>query len=155
MYRIPITSISDGDRARLERSYRVDDNGCWVATLKHNGSGYTQITVNLDGTRRLVLTHRASYVAFVGPIPDGLSIDHLCRNRSCINPDHLEAVTQSVNVLRGVRAVEPKSECKHGHPFDEANTYYPPSGAGRQCRACVRNNSREYKRRVARERATP
>ena len=144
---IALDSISDEDRARIERSYRLDANGCWISTLTQNGNGYTQICLKVDGQRRMVLTHRASYVAFVGPIPDGLVLDHLCRNRACINPDHLEAVTQSVNVLRGERTYELKSECKQGHPFDAANTYARPDGRGRQCRTCVRTSSREYKRR--------
>ncbi len=84
--------------------------------------------------------HRFAYKLLIGPIPDGLVPDHLCRVRHCVNPQHLEAVTSGENVLRGIGASAMnarKEACKYGHTFDEANTYYPPSG-GRQCRACNR-----------------
>src|SRR5688500_6362748 len=82
--------------ARLERHYRVDDTGCWVWTGNQATGGYSQIHVNGKSTG----AHRVSYEHFVGPIPDGMQIDHLCRNRLCINPAHLEPVTPLENQLR-------------------------------------------------------
>ena len=86
----------------------------------------------------MVAAHRFSYEERVGPIPEGLELDHLCRVRHCVNPAHLEPVTTRENVLRSrgnpftVNAL--KTHCVNGHPFDEANTYY--FGKWRQCRAC-------------------
>ncbi len=99
--------------------------------------------------------HRVSYEYFVGPIPEGYEVDHLCRNPSCVNPEHLEAVTQEENNRRSnsPSAVYARAVCcKNGHPFDEANTYYKPNGKNfhRICRACQAEKSR---RRRARRRA--
>jgi hypothetical protein len=83
--------------------------------------------------------HRMAYVAERGPIPEGLVIDHLCRNHACVNVDHLEAVTAEENKRRGqsVPAVHArKMHCKVGHPYDEANTYLRPDNGNRGCRAC-------------------
>lgn len=85
--------------------------------------------------------HRVSYEWEFGPIPDGLQIDHLCRNRACILPEHLEAVTQQENMRRGTlhlvyEARRTATHCVHGHAFDQANTY--PYRGARQCLACKR-----------------
>lgn len=92
------------------------------------------------------LAHRASYEIFVGPIPTGMAIDHLCENKICVNPAHLEPVTQLVNTQRYYAKI---NHCKNGHPFDEANTRVTEKGY-RQCRACGRDFRRKY---VARRRA--
>lgn len=75
-----------------------------------------------------------------GPIPEGLVIDHLCRNRGCVNPDHLEAVTQRENILRGeglAAANARKTHCPKGHPYSGENLYVVPSSGRRQCRICA------------------
>lgn len=87
-----------GLREKVLLGARIDDaTGCWNWTRTIQPNGYGRISI--DG--RLVYVHRAAYEAFVGPIPDGLDIDHLCRNRRCCNPEHLEAVTRRTNLLRG------------------------------------------------------
>lgn len=75
-------------------------DGCWhwTAALMPNGYGYFRVSTP---RRRMVYAHRAAYELLVGPIPDGMVIDHLCRNKSCVNPEHLEVVTQGENVRRG------------------------------------------------------
>lgn len=110
---------------------KVDKSGdcwTWTAYLKPDGYGF----VKFGG--RCQQAHRVAYELLVGPIPDGLEIDHRCRNRACVNPAHLEPVTHLVNVIRTPRKVV--THCKHGHPFDEANTYR--HGSKRQCKTCQR-----------------
>jgi len=112
-------------------------SGCWLWVGSLGGDGYG-IAVH-EG--RLVSAHRRSFAVLSGKIPKGLQLDHLCRVRCCVNPAHLEPVTQRTNSLRGVgfTAVNAKkTHCPKGHAYDEANTYkYPKSGA-RYCRACKR-----------------
>jgi hypothetical protein len=96
-----------------------------------------------------LLAHRVSYERYVGPIPEGAHLDHLCRNRACVNPEHLEPVSVQTNILRGVSpsAVNAaKTECLRGHPFDDENTYVCPAGK-RRCRAC--KTARQSLRRAA------
>jgi len=91
------------------------------------------------------------YEHHVGPIPAGFHIDHLCRNRACANPAHLEAVPPRVNILRGVgmSAIHARqTECVNGHPFDISNTLFLPDGE-RCCRACNRERQRQLRRRRA------
>lgn len=116
-------------------------DGCWVWTASRDHCGYGKFH---DG--RMVMAHRWSYQHHVGPIPDGLVLDHLCRNRACVNPAHLEAVTQRTNLLRGetytARVLRPY--CDRGHIYDGIR-----SDGYRFCRECARVAKREWARRNA------
>lgn len=123
-----------------------DDNECWEWAGGHFSEGYGAVVI--DGKTRL--THRVAYEKVVGQIPDGLGIDHLCRNRGCCNPSHLEAVTTRVNVLRGVGVTAEnarKTHCIHGHEFTPENTRVRP-GRGRECWTCHRERTRDYKAKL-------
>lgn len=112
----------------------VDKSGeCWVWTAALDQDGYG--TCRRGGTKR---AHRVAYEELVGPIPDGLVVDHLCRNRACVNPLHLEPVTNRVNLLRGDTAAArnaAKTHCPQGHEYTDANTQRKSNGA-RICRTC-------------------
>jgi hypothetical protein len=117
--------------------------GCWDWKGARTSAGYGQLQ-----TRSGIpaYTHRMSYEMFRGPIPAGLHIDHLCRNRACCNPCHLEAVEPRVNLLRGKgmsarHAVA--THCQRGHLKSPDNIYTNPKGA-RECRACRRINRRAF-----------
>ena len=114
-------------------------DGCWLWAASKNLDGYGRFLLN----GKIVLAHRYAYELLVGPIPDGLQLDHLCRVRHCVYPPHLEPVTSRENILRGegITAKESrKTHCAHGHAFDEANTYHRPSRPqGRYCRTCNRD----------------
>ena len=115
----------------------LSTDGCWRWTGAKNHKGYGHL--NVAGS--MVKAHRFAYEVFVGPIPDGLHIDHLCRVRECVNPAHLEPVTCRENLLRGETANARRAAltvCERGlHPFDAINTYIRPSGR-RSSRACNR-----------------
>lgn len=120
--------------------------GCWewTAALTRAGYGVIGVGSKTDGSRRIVYAHRLAYELTIGPIPDGLSIDHLCRNTRCVRPDHLEAVPIGVNVLRGTgpsAVASRRTECQRGHPFDDENTVWRKSGK-RMCRECNRMRNR-------------
>lgn len=116
---------------RFLAKFVVQASGCWEWTASRDRRGYGHFKV-LEGNSRFA--HRWSYQHFVGPIPDGLELDHLCVNPSCVNPDHLEPVTRAENQRRRLARM---TACHRGHPFDEANTYRPYEGR-RVCRACHR-----------------
>ncbi|MFH0980290.1 MAG: HNH endonuclease signature motif containing protein [Planctomycetota bacterium] len=124
---------------------KIDAEGdCWRWTgASREGYG----VVKVDGETRQA--HRVVWQLLVGPIREGLQMDHLCRNRRCVNPDHLEVVTQRQNLLRGAGAPGKNSRktcCPHGHVYDVDNTY--TTGRRRYCRACRRE--RQCLRRAAR-----
>lgn len=130
---------------RVVQAVSVDDKGCWNWPQMLMPNGYGRISVN--GGRHYV--HRVAYATIKGTIPEGLHIDHLCRNRACCNPDHLEAVTQRVNNLRSEGFAAHKAQqthCVNGHEFSAANTYVAPNGT-RKCRTCrKRANNASYHR---------
>jgi hypothetical protein len=107
-------------------------NDCWNwHAAKSDGYG-----LFYDG-EKVVRAHRFSYQYFIGIIPDGLVLDHLCRNRLCVNPNHLEPVTVRKNILRGEGPTAKnaiKTHCPQGHEYNLKNTYY--DGKGRMCKAC-------------------
>lgn len=111
--------------------YMVSTEDCWLYAGKLTSQGYARV--------QNTMAHRAMYEAFLGSIPDGLVIDHLCRVRHCINPLHLEPVTSRVNTLRGSSV---KTHCIRGHEFTEENTLYHKRG-GRNCRICKNTKLRE------------
>lgn len=114
------------------------------------GYGHIRIKLPDTGKYRTMLAHRVSYRAFKGEIPEGLVLDHLCSNPSCINPEHLEAVTQRENVLRGksspITVNANKSRCIRGHDFNLVNTYLRKDRGTRECKTC---RAKAYKLYIA------
>lgn len=127
---------------------RVDDtDGCWRWKNFVNPYGYAVISYREGGERTNEMAHRLSYKLFVGDIPEGMVIDHLCRVRDCVNPSHLEVVSQRVNIRRGLTGTgrhKLLSHCSRGHKFTEKNTYIKPNGA-RNCKSCLKINQIKYK----------
>jgi hypothetical protein len=131
---------------------------CWVWKGTILRGGYGQIKVN--GKKHLA--HRFFYELLIGPIPNGLTLDHLCRVRACVRPGHLEPVTSRENTLRGTNPPAQnarKTHCKRGHPLSGSNLYVRPRG-GRICRACsrgeyYRNRGRRYPLRKSRYSQSP
>lgn len=132
------------------RVYPIPDpvTGChvWPGTVNQDGYGL------LGREGRSMMAHRWYWIQANGEIPSGLVIDHLCRNRRCCNPEHMEVVTIRENVLRGVSPnvlLSRANRCKRGHEFTDANTIQKSDG-GRQCRTCQREANRlSYQRRRA------
>ena len=123
---------------------------CWYWHGVVGTRGYGVIQGQYQGQHRLFFVHRYSYMLHIGEIPETLTIDHLCRNKLCVNPLHLEAVTRWENVRRGDTVTGKnvrKTHCMHGHPFDETNTYYTFAGT-RICKTCARRRDKERKERL-------
>lgn len=120
---------------RLMGRIEVDANDCWIYPCL-NEKGYGVIGSGGRGGRTL-RTHRVTYEHFVAPIQPGLDIDHLCRNRACCNPEHLEPVDRSTNLMRGVRKTN-QTTCKWGHKFDAID-----NRGRRICTTCRRERQRK------------
>ena len=122
---------------------------CWIWIGNIGGRGYGTIHIR----PKVYLAHRVVYQLYYGPIVGDLTLDHLCRNRRCVNPDHLEPVTRGENVLRGngVSAQNArKTHCLNGHPLfgENLRVRLGAHGPERKCRTCARIRTREQKRRV-------
>ena len=121
---------------------------CWLWTGHRNTKGYGKFRV--DG--RTVSAHRFSWEMVNGPIPPGLTQDHLCRTPACVRPDHLEPVTNLENTLRGENFIAvhaAKTHCVNGHPFDEQNTliHISKGRPRRVCRACSKIRVQRWEQR--------
>lgn len=108
---------------------------CWFWQGAKTRSGYGNFMLTKTPPK-YVAAHRIAYEHYRGPIPEGLHLDHLCRNRSCVNPWHLEPVTNRENAQRGARG-RMVTHCRNGHPYNEENTMWRKNGR-RGCRACAR-----------------
>lgn len=133
-----------------EKVDRRGDGECWRWLASLNDGGYGQISINGRPHR----AHRVAYELVRGPIPDGLVIDHECRNRWCVNPWHLEPVTNEVNIDRGLFHKSPRAlkvKCPSGHEYSDENTRIDRRGH-RRCQTCERRQSLDgYYRRKARK----
>jgi hypothetical protein len=133
---------------KLEDQYVLDpETGCWnwISSRGRHGYGVWRLGRGVGQA-----AHRAVYERLVGPIPVGLVLDHLCRNPSCVNPEHVESVTQRENVMRGIGLTAQnaaKTHCPKGHEYSPENTG-GGQGRSRHCKACNRDQARE-RRRVA------
>lgn len=147
---------------RFAAKYEVDASGCWFWTAGIDAEGYARFSAGSHA-----LAHRFAYDQFVGPIPAGFTVDHLCHNedascpggvscphRRCVNPEHLRAVSPAENALSSSRTTaaknKAKTHCRRGHEFTDENTRVRPDG-GRSCRQCEkdRHSTEEYRRKKA------
>src|SRR3990167_6536977 len=131
-------------KEKLEARYVPEPNsGCWLwdGTTRANGYG----CLRMNGKQQAA--HRLSYELYLGPIQDGLVLDHLCRIRCCVNPAHLEPVSQKENCMRGDTGKHwaDKTHCPHGHEYTKSNTAV--KSGRRHCRECAREYARAYRAR--------
>lgn len=134
---------------------RPDLGPCWQWTSRPDGKGYGQINAGKRPTKML-RAHRVAYELSVGLIPDGLQLDHLCRNRMCVNPEHLEPVPCRENLLRGdtVTARNARvTECPQGHPYSGTNVRYSKRNGARYCNECNRQRAADNRARRINDRA--
>jgi hypothetical protein len=143
------------DDQRLPESFwskvSLESNtGCWVWNASTTVTGYGNYWDRK--LKKLQLAHRYAYRVLVGTIPEGMTVDHLCKTRRCVNPEHFEIVSRGENTIRGggthkaAKLRSQKQRCKHGHPFDEDNTYVNPQGK-RECRTCNRHRNKKSRLR--------
>lgn len=132
---------------------RIPDAGCWLWTGKIFPNGYGCMRIQRGGVRTAFMAHRVVYQHYVGPIPAGCDLDHLCRVRSCVNPTHLEPVSRKENLRRGgviesLRSMAAAKNvapfCAKGHAMTPENTYIYPGGQHRACRECMRALNRKW-----------
>lgn len=136
--------LPDKYRTRIN----ISPDGCWLWIGNKNNNGYGLTIIN----KKVRRVHRVTYELLVGPIPEGLVIDHLCRVRNCCNPAHLEPVPQRTNMLRGVSPLAEKAtwtHCVNGHEFTPETTYIHPKRGTRNCRTCMLETARRRRAGLA------
>lgn len=155
---ISVLQSPDIDSARHRFWVKVDTSGeCWLWLASTCGQGYGQFFVRkgigAKGVRPFnALAHRAAWELTNGQIPDGLTIDHICRNRICVNPAHMEIVTLRENIGRAEHWNRTKTSCPNGHEYDRVDTWVDSAGVtnyARRCDRCRKQQERE-RRRLAR-----
>jgi len=141
-HHLPALNQKDIDRF-WSRVKIGEPDECWPWLGTPSGNGYGRIGFG----KKMFTAHCVAYELLVGQIPEGLTLDHTCRNRICCNPKHLEPVTEKVNILRGTSPSAEnarKTHCPRGHPYNESNTYVHKDGR-RDCIICVRENVRKWR----------
>lgn len=133
--------MSEAERILSKVDYTPD---CWIWSWSLDRHGYGQ--VRLNGTTRR--SHRVIYELLVDDVPSNLDIDHLCRNRACVNPEHLEPVTRSTNLLRGKLWQSKKTSCPRGHDYDVETKDYRGRTV-RRCSVCLKHFSRLRQKRYS------
>jgi hypothetical protein len=112
---------------------------CIYPTNKARSNGYG--FMYYSPKRKSIKAHRAAWMLANGPVPEGMVLDHICRNRACINLEHLRVVTQQENIMAGLHNIDNRSHCNQGHPFIKENIMVRKNGR-RECAECNRERSR-------------
>jgi hypothetical protein len=136
--------ISLRDRNILFWKHVKKTPSCWLWTAYKDKNGYGKVTY----FQKVTYAHRVAYSLIKGIIPDGLELDHLCRNTSCVNPNHLEPVTTKINCHRGISQAainSRKTHCINGHELSGKNVYIRRDNGGRCCRECYKARKDRYK----------
>lgn len=124
------------------------DGVCWEFDAKPDKKGYCTFKTSGTDGRANHMAHRWSWEYLIGPIPPGMTLDHRCRNKKCVCPDHLEVVTRTENTMRGYNPISKnarKTHCKHGHPLDPSNVHMvskPGRAPYRECQTCRKERNR-------------
>lgn len=154
------TVVTEKQKNSFDAYLSVEPSGCWIWTghLTPAGYGWFSVGTRKGGVRKAAMTHRLSYERHRGPIPHGMVLDHLCRNRSCANPDHLEPVTMKENLLRGngfSGVNSRKTHCSRGHSYEEHGKR--TNGGWRRCTLCekIHEAGRRGKRKKQLRQSTP
>lgn len=126
---------------KILRRIQVREDSCWIWNGSIGKDGYGRSYVSYqDGTHGKTVAHKIVYETLVDYVPGKMTLDHLCRNRNCVNPYHLEIVTRKENVLRGIGLAAQnvvKTHCKRGHPFTGENLRFGSNPGGRVSRLCA------------------